>query len=163
MSRTVRKLAMVSVAAAASLAVTPAASADTSAKSAPVNASVSTDQATVQAGAQAWSKWFRLNKVRPMRNVKCRTYASVNSGSKIKYRGYVECTKKTTITVYVSGSAIGMKTKTCYRKTWCDVVRYKNNRKGKQKWCATAPMPMIASEFWPTTDRYRAPKACIRY
>ncbi|MFI0451368.1 hypothetical protein [Actinomadura sp. 6N118] len=102
-----------------------------------------------------------------MRKVKCRTYTSVNSGSKIKPRAYVECTKKTTMTVYVSGTknggALGMKQKMCTGRTWCDVVLYKPNRKGKQKWCSVAPMPSVAFEFWPTTDKHRAPKACITY
>ncbi|MFP3965148.1 hypothetical protein SMC26_22730 [Actinomadura fulvescens] len=159
-------MAVASLAMAASAAVMPAASADSPARSAPVSASVSSDQASIQAGAQKWSKWFRLNKVPRLKKAKCRTYASVNSGSKIKFRAYVECTRSTTITVYVTGTRSGKiqggKSKVCGRN-WCDVVLYKPNRKGKQKWCAVAAMPAVGGQFHPTTDRYTPPKACITY
>ncbi|WP_160161081.1 hypothetical protein [Actinomadura sp. K4S16] len=155
---------------AASVAIAPAASADApagvSAKPAPVNASPQDGRVTVKAGSQAWSAWFRLNNTM-IPKTKCRTYASVSSGSKIKLRGYVECTRRTTMTVYVSGTknggALGGKQRMCGGKSWCDVVLYKSNRKGKQKWCAVTPMPVIATIFHPTTDKYRPPKACITY
>ncbi|WP_141582213.1 hypothetical protein [Actinomadura sp. WMMA1423] len=170
MPSTVRKLAMASLAAAASVAIAPAASADAPAgvpaRSALAHASSQGDGVTIKASNQAWSAWFRLNNTM-MPKTKCRTYASVNSGSKIRLRAYVECTRRTTMTVYVSGTknggSLGGKQRMCARASWCDVVLYKPNRKGRQKWCAATPMPVIATVFHPTTDRYRPPRACITY
>src|SRR5919197_3023934 len=110
---------------------------------------------------QAWGPWFKSQL-----GHHCRNYASVTSGHKIRFRSYTECKQKSQIITTAIGSMNGTASvqtnHLCYRTratTWCDTVVYKNNKKGKQTWCATSVSTIDG--YWPNVVKTRA-RACIR-
>jgi hypothetical protein len=108
------------------------------------------------ASSQKWSAWYKL-KDSTGKKFSCRNYVSVNSGSRIKYRGYTECTRSVYMTSFVAGSG-GGHSRACVGK-WCDAVKYVKNKKGVQKWCAGASAAILGKG---SPDKYDV-RTCIRY
>jgi hypothetical protein len=121
------------------------------------SASAATQSISPHIGSQKWGAWFTL-KIASGESIKCRNYVSINSGSRIKYRGYTECKHRTYMTVFIAGTG-GGHSRACRRTTWCDAVKYVNNKRGVQKWCAGASSA-IATQ---TPDSRYDVRICIRY
>jgi hypothetical protein len=111
----------------------------------------------------SWGPWFKANTAAG--NVKCRFYASVTAGSKIKFRAYVECTHNEPFSIFVNGQQNGNITKSkgraCQKQNWCDVVYKVNNKKGKQSWCAVVASYSIDTFYFGA--KYNPRKPCVTY
>jgi hypothetical protein len=102
-----------------------------------------------------WGAWFKVAGF----PVHCRNYVSLNGGSRIKYRGYTECDRhNVAMTVFVAGTG-GGHSAYCSGKSWCQSIKYVNNKKGKQKWCAGASSVVEAQS---PAEKYTV-RACITY
>lgn len=115
----------------------------------------------------SWGPWFKVPYPGGSwhKNTRCRAYASVTAGSKIRFRAYAECNYTEHIVLTVNGMMNGGPTKSksraCNGKKWCDVVYKVNNKKGRQKWCAVASAITI-NNYWPG-PKVTPPKPCIYY
>ncbi|GAA4614768.1 hypothetical protein GCM10023195_64640 [Actinoallomurus liliacearum] len=115
----------------------------------------------------SWGPWFKPpQKYTGYKTDRCRTYASVTAGSKIRFRAYVECKHIHALTVWVNGSMNGQITKSKGRacnlnRNWCDIVYKVNNKKGKQKWCGVVSSVTI-NGYWPG-PKVTPRKPCIYY
>ncbi|GAA3667398.1 hypothetical protein GCM10022224_034490 [Nonomuraea antimicrobica] len=165
----VRKRAVLGAAVLAvnvSLPLAPAAAAvvTTEAMTAPA-AVAGSSVGTARAGAEQWSKWYTVTVKTRLSTVKarCRSYVSVNTGSKIKLRAYIECNRRTDLNIIATGTRDGSPIRGRQRAciaTSCEAVSWVNNRKGVQRWCATT-WPITNSD-WAQGYRNR-PKACLNY
>jgi hypothetical protein len=111
----------------------------------------------------SWGPWFKVSSAafKP----KCRFYASVTAGSKIRFRAYVECNHTEPLSIFVNGQRDGNITKSkgraCHKQNWCDVVYKVNNKKGKQKWCAVVGSYSIDTQYF--GSKYNPRKPCVTY
>jgi hypothetical protein len=149
------------LAVSAMTAIAPAAQAQAGSPSLSVSSNGSSiaslnDVTLAAASSQKWSAWYKL-KDSTGKKFSCRNYVSVNSGSRIKYRAYTECTRKVYMTSFVAGSG-GGHSRACVGK-WCDAVKYVKNKKGSQKWCAGATAAILGKG---SPDKYDV-RTCIRY
>ncbi|MFC4012652.1 hypothetical protein ACFOY2_35845 [Nonomuraea purpurea] len=158
-------LAVAGTAAAGALVAAPAASAAARTTTAVASIVPSASGVVSRRGAQAWSKWYtvRVNTRLGIRTTKCRTHVSVNTGSRIKLRAYIECNRRTDININATGTRDGDPLRGNQRvciSTRCETVAWVNNRKGVQRWCATT-WPIINGTWLPGYNN--RPRACINY
>jgi hypothetical protein len=152
----------------ASLAFTPAAGATVANAQQDVSAAVTVSgsaNSAGRAGVQQWSKWYTVtvNTGIEIRKTKCRSYVSINTGSKLKLRAYVECNRRTHMNVVATGTydrhPIRSRQRACMSAS-CEAVTWVNNRKGVQRWCVST-WPIINGDY---AQAYRnRPTACINY
>ncbi len=86
------------------------------------------------AGWQAWGAWKSFGNG----TFQCRNYVDATTvGSRLLISGSVNCTKQTSIAMYVTSAPGGTRSKWCQQTTQaCYISFYVNNPAGTQNWDA---------------------------